>query len=317
MGLRTALGLKPTTAMSIADEIKAQDFWYHNLELAPGVWTESPYGHSPPATRGVLKNVDVSGMSILDIGAMEGLFSILPARRGAARIITTDRLDLSKKIDFVKRALDVKFDYQPNLALAKVRDVVLGKWGQLPDLTIYSGVLYHTFDPTGDVIRVRGLTRCGGIAIIETVAAISDEAALLYNNDFWIYSPGTYYIPTTGWLASMLPFAGLKPIDCRYFSFGERNGRTLCRIAVACRAVDIPAITKPLPKYATGDTSWYANDAVFDFGQYVDIGQLGGASSRIDYSATLDFQLSAIGLAAGGELVVDPNWNSLALTDIY
>lgn len=277
--------------------------WYHCIQLTKDVWANSNFGHSTPATREVLRLCDIKGADVLDIGAMEGFFSILSWRRGAKRIIATDRWDNTDKISIVKHFTGAQFDYAPTTSTLDLRDKVLAKWENLADVVIFSGVLYHTLDPTGILIRVRDVAKKNGIVIVETLAIASDEAKLFYNNG-WIYNAGTYYIPTTGWLGFMLPFLGLSPVDCRYFKVesGKKDLPTI-RIALVCRAVDIPAITPPLPNYATGSMAWYANDAKRDFGEYLKI--------------PLDTSESQVGYKSQTGLTKDASGNSISLSSFW
>lgn len=177
----TEVQMERLTRTELIAEIEAQEFWYHDLELAEGIWTGAPFHHSTPASREILKNVDVADAYFLDIGAMDGFFSILAARRGATRIIASDRLDLTRKISLVQRSLGVSFEYAPSIGLNKLGERLQRSWGRFADVVMFSGVLYHMFDPMAGLTRVRGFVRQGGIVIVETVAAITDEALLQFN----------------------------------------------------------------------------------------------------------------------------------------
>jgi hypothetical protein len=262
----------------------------------------------------------------LDVGAMEGYFSVMACRRGASSVLATDRYDLSTKIGIVQRMLAVHFDYAPNTHLDGNAARSRQHWGRLADLTIFSGVLYHTLDPMAALARVRGMVRKNGLVIVETVAAISDEESLLYNEGFWMYSPETYFIATTGALGAILPFLGLKPIDCRYFTLQERNGVPLCRIAICCRAVDIPVLASPPPAYATGVNAWFLSYAKLDLMEFIDLETLDcDEPSTIGYRSVAGFDastpddvnpLQSANLERPG-LVTDPKRTRLGLGEAF
>jgi hypothetical protein len=270
-----------------------------------------------------LKGVALEGVRVLDIGAMDGLFSILAKRRGAKSVIATDRYDFSNRVAFVQRAIGTEFEYGPGLPIDHIGDHLNQRWGYArPDLTIFSGVLYHMFDPMAGLTRVRGLMPVNGLAIIETVAVVSDEASLLYNDGFWMYGPGTYFTPTTAWLGHVLPFLGLQPIDCRYFAFGYRHDRPLVRIALSCRAVEIPVLSKPEPEYATGPNAWFVEYAKLDFSEFIDVKSLArsGMSDVVYRSSTKlapDALTTSTSFYGRSELEVDPAAYRLSLSDQF
>jgi SAM-dependent methyltransferase len=303
------------------EEFKSRHWWYHDIEVFKDKWTGGiPQTVSIPATRGILKHVDLSEMRVLDIGAMEGFFSLLASRKGPKSIMSTDRWDFSEKISYLQSALNAKFEYVPGISLDKIPARLLQSWGELSDCTIFSGVLYHMFDPMGGLARVRGFLRPNGIVVIETAAVCSDEACLVYNDNFWLYDPGTYFVPTTGWLNVVLPFLGFRPIDCRYFEVGTYKDKSVCRIAVCCRAADIPIFSSPPPDYAKGDRSWYIRYAKFDFAEFMDFELVEKqSSSQIKYESptqTSEEDLLRLDRFYGNpELKVDPTSTRLRLVD--
>ena len=288
--------------------------------------TGGDFPHSISATRAILKQVDIEGAYVLDIGAMEGFFSILSCRRRAAAVMATDRYDYRDKVALVQRTLGVEFEYAPGLALNQVHARIQEVWGRLADVVILSGVLYHMFDPMGGLVRVRGLVRPNGLVIVETVAAVSDTSRLLWNDPLTIYGPGTYFVPTTAALGSMMPFVGLTPIDCRYFVFGSHEGLPLCRIAVCCRAVGIPALSDPLPLYALGQYAWYADYVKMDFGEFLDLQALGSQDcATVGYRAESGFEagdgsenpLRKENVFERSALEADPKSTRLGLNDVF
>ncbi len=64
--------------------------WYHRIEVAPSIFTPGRYD---PAL--ILNEMgfpeDLTGKTVLDIGAYDGFFSFEAERRGAKRVLATDR----------------------------------------------------------------------------------------------------------------------------------------------------------------------------------------------------------------------------------
>ena len=63
--------------------------WYHTIDLGHGITT--PGSDHTPARMGLLGlPADLSGRSVLDIGAWDGAFSFEAERRGASRVMAVD-----------------------------------------------------------------------------------------------------------------------------------------------------------------------------------------------------------------------------------
>lgn len=63
-------------------------FWYHTLEVAPGVTTPGVFDLRPIVER--LPWPDVRGKRCLDIGTFDGFFAFELERRGASEVVATD-----------------------------------------------------------------------------------------------------------------------------------------------------------------------------------------------------------------------------------
>ncbi len=121
--------------------------WFHNIELAPGVWT------APDHFLGDYPNVkwrrfadaiprDLSGLSVLDIGCNGGFYAIEMKRRGAARVVGLDSdPDYLAQARFAAEAAGCEIE----LRQMSVYDV--GALGERFDLVLFMGVLYHLRHP--------------------------------------------------------------------------------------------------------------------------------------------------------------------------
>ena len=63
--------------------------WWHSIDLGNGIVTPGP-DPTPARLREIQMPDDLSGLSVLDIGAWDGFFSFEAERRGAARVLATD-----------------------------------------------------------------------------------------------------------------------------------------------------------------------------------------------------------------------------------
>ncbi len=186
-----------TDAEQLAHQIRERR-WFHTIDLGGGLVTS---GDSPSSEIIARSMPDVSGKSVLDIGAWDGKYSYEAERAGAARVVALDhyvwRLDSEARAkyyvaceaegilpdpDMIDRgflladALPGKegFDLIHRYLESKVEAVVddfatmdLATLGRF-DVVFYFGVLYHMVDPIGSLKRLRQVT--DGVAVIETAA---------------------------------------------------------------------------------------------------------------------------------------------------
>ena len=120
--------------------------WFHNMHLR-GVETAPQHflGDYPEIKFRNFRNalpLDMTGMSILDIGCNAGFYSLEMKRRGAARVLgidTDERYLRQARFAAEVTGLDVSFE---RMAVWEV-----GSLGERFDLVIFMGVLYHLRHP--------------------------------------------------------------------------------------------------------------------------------------------------------------------------
>src|SRR4051812_30805793 len=128
--------------------------WFHSIELAPGVVTPGIADTSRQVERLHLP-ADLSGKTVLDIGAWDGFFSFEAERRGARRVVALDggvwRVDSIGKagFEFARKALDSKVEDVE----MEVSEISIERLGQF-DLVLFLGVLYHLPDPVASFLKV-------------------------------------------------------------------------------------------------------------------------------------------------------------------
>lgn len=203
-------------------------FWWHSIDLGQGVVTR---GAKTPATLAhelkSLRLPDLTGKSVLDIGAYDGYYSFAAERLNAARVVALDHfvwsIDLPAFIDYWRRcksdgAVPVPvqdsaywqpdrlpgkraFDTAHSALRSRVEVVLddfmtmdLARLGQF-DITFFMGVLYHMKDPLGSLTRLAQVT--GQLAIIETHAIAVPGYEHLELSEF--YSGSQLNADTTNW----------------------------------------------------------------------------------------------------------------------
>lgn len=152
----------PRTAAEVAElrrEVE-QITWYHRIDLGDGVVTPGKYDPRPVLHRIGLP-ADLTGRSVLDVGAYDGFFSFEAERRGADRVVATDWYEWGgpgggsqRGFEVARRALsshvqDVEVD---------VPDLSPDRLGTF-DLVLFLGVLYHLRDPVSALERVAAMSQ--------------------------------------------------------------------------------------------------------------------------------------------------------------
>lgn len=167
---------EPVVEADRLQEIGPESGWWdllpfttHRIPLAPGIET---------ATVGVNALEDVrtdlvveacggslEGKTVVDLGCLEGGFTLAFAERGAqlalgieAREISVKRCELARDLLGLQTAEFVEADIKDELAKREAFDVVFA-----------AGILYHVSDPAAFLVTMR--EACGGMALIDTHVA--------------------------------------------------------------------------------------------------------------------------------------------------
>lgn len=230
-------------------------YWYYTMEMARGVWSPGTRQYANIAlTRQLLSGVDVTGARCLDIGTMEGLVPVLLKRRGAASVTAIDGQDCTDKIDAVKRAFGVDFDYVPGIDMATFPGFLERQKARLLeqdpsaeygyDVVVLSGVLYHVYSPMQVLAVARSALRQGGIMVVETGANFSRSFDMKYNFDGQKYIgdwTNCWYV-SVGLLDHMMRFFKLQPLECNHLRMPRLRHHVkrmprVTRVGVTCRAI--------------------------------------------------------------------------------
>jgi len=135
--------------------------WYHAIEVGPGIVTPGRYDPKPLLdTMGFPK--DLTGKTVLDIGAYDGFFTFEAEKRGAKRVVAMDRhpadhLGFALAHELVKS----KAEY----VVASVYDLSPEKHGVF-DVVLFLGVLYHLRHPLLGLEKIHAV--CKEFALVES-----------------------------------------------------------------------------------------------------------------------------------------------------
>jgi 2-polyprenyl-3-methyl-5-hydroxy-6-metoxy-1,4-benzoquinol methylase len=241
-----------------------QGTWYHSIELLPGLFTKGNDFRNIRLTREMLKGCELENMNCLDVGAQDCLIAILMKRRGASSVTAQDIISRRKQVELLKKILQLDFNYISRTRLSKLRGITKTLGLHPFDVVVFSGVLYHMFDPLRGLALVRGMVRNGGLLVIET-SAIIDNSMVAYFNASGRFGPHTnYWEVSVECLDYLLRFLRLAPLDCVYFNHPRSKTASLpiCRIAVTCRAMEDSLPCK--------DDTWMANPRSLHYAEFLE-----------------------------------------------
>jgi SAM-dependent methyltransferase len=209
------------------------DGWYYKIELEKGQFTDGTRRKNLALTRKLLRNVDVKGKDCLDIGTAEAIIPVLLKRGGADAVVAYDRIDSSEKISAIQEVYQADFEYIHSMLLPEFQSTLAnGQGRKFFDLVVFSGVLYHLFNPLGLLALVRGFCKVGGLFLLETCVCHDSKEKLVFNAA-GLHGPN-YFYATTAWLDYCLRMTGLEPLHVVYN--GPLAPEEVCRMAILCRS---------------------------------------------------------------------------------
>lgn len=189
--------------------------WFHSIELAPGLVTP---GRDVTARRlGILRlPEDLSGQTVLDIGAWDGFFSFEAERRGAQRVLATDSFawngsNWSSKAGFAlaREALGSKVEDR-EIDILDLSSEAVGVW----DVVLCLGVLYHMRHPLLALERVASVT--GRQLILETHVDMTLQrrpAMAFYPSHELDLDPTNWWGPNPEAVVGMLHAVGFDRVE--------------------------------------------------------------------------------------------------------
>jgi SAM-dependent methyltransferase len=230
--------------------------WYYSIELEPGRFTKGfDFKNIAPA-RTCLDAVQAAGHSLVDLSTMEGMFATLLAKRGAI-VTATDTIDSTLRVNLLQASHRVNFKYVPHLPLddqaaflfkhqtstsysplKPLKVSTLTPYGY--DIVLSSGVMYHVLSPLHYILQLRRLVKLGGLVILETACAISDQIEM--HHDFrdgkFVYGGSCSWFVTTGAIDLFFRACFLKPLAFAYVRSKVDSDLEIIRLGLVARAVE-------------------------------------------------------------------------------
>ena len=172
----------PATITSLMSNV---EFWYHRIELAPGIVTPGVNDSSA-----VLRNLealglpdDFSGLRVLDIGCRDGFFSFAMEARGADVTGVDYALASVTGFEVAAKVLDSHVKY----VVENVYDLDPQKYGRF-DVVFFLGVLYHLRNPLLALDRIRQMLNPSGLLFVECQLS-TDERVNALDIPIWQFYP--------------------------------------------------------------------------------------------------------------------------------
>lgn len=176
------------------ERLKEFKYWYHRIELAPGVVTPG-YPLEPiwDNTRKCREYIDYRNKKVLDIASFDGLFSFEAESLGASLVVAADCLYKSfSNFLFCREVLRSKVMPYYNVSpydLSSRLDVFFDenyddekRNNRRFDIVQHLGLFYHLRDPLRSLSQARSVLVPGGSLLIETDVVLDmDESVMVFN----------------------------------------------------------------------------------------------------------------------------------------
>ena len=194
----------------------ARHAWFHSIPLRPGIVTPGgkPLGQLEAECHALLGPLDLTGRSVLDIGAWNGFFSLAAKRRGAARVTAVDRYTWQhpdylgrQTLELCRRELGLEIEMRELDAEDLPAD--LGRF----EVVLFLGIFYHLVDPLSVLAAVASMTE--RVLVIETHQDALSEArpAMIHYPDRELDGdPSNWWGPNPEAVYQLLRQHGFGPI---------------------------------------------------------------------------------------------------------
>ena len=192
--------------------------WYHTIDLGQGVVTKG-VDNSPERLARVELPGDLSGRSLLDIGAWDGFFAFEAERRHASRVVASDYYAWHGT-GWGTGEGKAGFQLARTALNSNVEDVDLDVMDLSPehvgtfDVVLFLGVLYHLPNPLLALERVAAVTK--QLLILETVVdlvGLDRPAAAFYPGRELNGDPTNWWGPNHAAVQGMLTTVGFARVD--------------------------------------------------------------------------------------------------------
>ena len=200
------------------DELRtevAKIAWWHSIDLGHGIVTPGRT-NLPDKVDYIGWPDDLTGLSVLDVGAWDGLLSFEAERRGAQRVVAVDSFcwngpgwGTKAGFDLARRALGSKVEDR-EIEVVDLSPETVGVF----DVVLFLGVLYHLTDPLRALQSIFSVTRSQ--LILEThvdLMACPYPAMRFYPSGQLSGDPTSFWGPNPAAVEAMLRWVGFRRVE--------------------------------------------------------------------------------------------------------
>jgi len=201
------------------DKLKAeiaQIDWYHSIDLGNGIITPGYAQNISPYSENIIGLPEnLTGMTVLDIGAWDGFYSFAAEKRGASRVLATDWFVWKE----LRKNGKAGFELARKTLNSQVEDLEIDVLDLSPetvgifDLVLFLGVLYHLPHPLLALEKVARVT--GKQLILEThvdLLELERPAMAFYPGRELNDDPTNWCGPNPAMIKGMLETVGFKQV---------------------------------------------------------------------------------------------------------
>ena len=212
--MATATANGSITKQDLINEIREVS-WFHRINLGDGLITPG-IDETPEKLEQIHLPEDLTGRSVLDIGAWDGFFSFECERRGAERVVALDHAvwnspAIGKKgFELARKVLHSHVEPVD----CDVHELTPERVGGTFDLVLFLGVLYHTPHPLWVLQRVANVA--ANMLILETHVDMNECARpvlAFYPETECASDPSNWFGPNQAALEGMLRSVGFKRVQ--------------------------------------------------------------------------------------------------------
>lgn len=202
--------------------------WFHKINIGDGIITPGLEDMPGTLARVAIPD-DLTGLSVLDIGANDGYYAFECERRGASRVVALDLWD--RKYDNTRVIENIEFCKEVfNSNIEIVQSDFLDYDGGQFDVVLFMGVLYHLQDMMAGIRHVSELVKPDGLAILEThfIGDTGKPCAIMRPGAELNDDPTNWWSPNVPCVEAMLR---------TFFADVKETGRKEDRIALHAKGV--------------------------------------------------------------------------------
>jgi|GEM_PF-1509936 len=211
--------LSPDRAQVLKAQV-AKLRWFHAIDFgdfqSAGRHKESvPPNNTLFGAMDLLKHIDLTGSTCLDVGSAHGLMTFGLKMHGAEKVTAVDNSERIGVPFMVARelfGLDVDYVYSP------ASELVSTFGPRSVDFVLAAGLMYHLANPGDAIFNTRRVLKPGGLLLLETAYAADREDAVLVFNCVPrapYDEPYTYFLPSKTAVLDMMRLACLDVLAYR------------------------------------------------------------------------------------------------------